>query len=68
MLYITTIRIISTETTEQFVKKTKTTATHLVEAEDELSAQQKVITFYQNLQTDTISHDVEFNSMHITII
>lgn len=68
MLYITTIRIISTETTEQFVKKTTTHATHLVEAENELSAQQKVVTFYQNQQTENISYDIEFKNMHTTII
>ena len=68
MLYISTIRIIKTETIEEYTKTYSISDTHLVEADNEELAKQKIIDYYNSQQTLTTSYQVEFSSVHSTII
>ena len=68
MLYISTIRIIKTETVEEYTKTYSIPDTHLVEADNEELAKQKIIDYYNSQQTPTIIYQVEFSSVHSTII
>ncbi len=68
MLYISTIRIIKTETIEEYTKTYSIPDTHLVEADNEELAKQKIIDHYSSQQTPTTTYEVEFNSIHNTLV
>lgn len=67
MLYISTIRIIKTETIEEYTKTHSIPDTHLVEADSEILAKEKIISYYDAQQTPTTNYVVEFNSIHSII-
>ena len=67
MLYISTIRIIKTETIEEYTKTYSIPDTHLVEADSEILAKEKIISYYDAQQTPTTNYVVEFNSIHSII-
>lgn len=68
MLYITTIRVIKTETTLTYVKKDSLNDTHLIEAVDELDARQKLNLYYQSLEVPGVSYSVDVVSIHTIIV